>query len=286
MQSQPGILAPCSASAHYLTLKFTSVHARSALMDLLADQEIDNRIVVGLGPRLATKVPGLRPFPVLPEPHATGESQGDAWLYLRGADPGETLLAAQAWLSRLPPNVVILENIAAFKYGSGRDLSGYEDGTENPKGAEASAAAFVKGGAWAGSSFVATQRWIHDIPLFQHIDEAGRDAIIGRRHRDNEEIADAPRSAHVKRAAQESFSPSAFMLRRSMPYGTTTENGLYFVAFGADLDRYERVLFRMLGRDDGIEDGLFRFSRPVSGGYYWCPPVQDRKLRLPTLAAG
>ena len=87
----------------------------------------------------------------------------------------------------------------------------------------------------------------------------------------------------MKRAAQESFEPTAFMVRRSMPYGTVGEHGLYFVAFGATLDAYERVLIRMTGGVDGIVDGLFQFSRPVSGGYYWCPPVSGGRLDLRAL---
>jgi putative iron-dependent peroxidase len=38
----------------------------------------------------------------------------------------------------------------------------------------------------------------------------------------------------------------------------------------------------MMGLDDGI-DSLFRFTRPVTGAYYWCPPVAagaDRALGL------
>jgi putative iron-dependent peroxidase len=98
---------------------------------------------------------------------------------------------------------------------------------------------------------------------------------VGRSRRTNEELADAPPSAHVKRTAQESFDPPAFMLRRSMPYGTVHEHGLYFVAFGATLDAFERALRRMAGLDDGIVDGLLGFSHAVSGGYYWCPPLGD-----------
>ena len=68
------------------------------------------------------------------------------------------------------------------------------------------------------------------------------------------------------------------MVRRSMPWGGTVDNGLYFVAYGASLDRFERVLRRMVGEDDGVVDGLFRFTRPVSGGYYWCPPLAGGRL--------
>ena len=55
------------------------------------------------------------------------------------------------------------------------------------------------------------------------------------------------------------------------------------VAFGADLDRYERVLRRMAGLEDGITDALFTFSRPVTGGYYWCPPLKAGRLDLSVL---
>jgi putative iron-dependent peroxidase len=44
------------------------------------------------------------------------------------------------------------------------------------------------------------------------------------------EIADAPPSAHVKRTAQESFDPEAFVLRRSMPWTDGMRSGLNFVA--------------------------------------------------------
>ena len=82
----------------------------------------------------------------------------------------------------------------------------------------------------------------------------------------NDEIADAPLSAHVKRTAQESFEPPAFVLRRSMPYGGIAEHGLYFIAYGESLDRFERQLRRMAGRDDGIVDGLMAFTKAVTGG--------------------
>ena len=37
---------------------------------------------------------------------------------------------------------------------------------------------------------------------------------------------------------------------------------------------------RMAGYEDGLIDGLFKFSKPVNGAYLWCPPVQDGKLDL------
>ena len=215
-------------------------------------------------------------------------TQGDVWIALRGGDPGAVFDRVLAITRELPGGIEFAEDQPAFTFRGGRDLSGYEDGTENPSGEAAGNAAFVAEGPLAGSSFVATQRWVHDLQAFARLSPTDRDHSIGRKIEDNAEITDAPPSAHVKRSAQESFDPAAFMLRRSMPYGTAKEHGLYFVAYGADLDRFERVLRRMCGLDDEVPDALFGFSRPVTGGYAWCPAVNEAgRLDLgPILPAG
>ncbi|GAG51818.1 unnamed protein product, partial [marine sediment metagenome] len=110
-----------------------------------------------------------------------------------------------------------------------------------------------------------------------------RDHVIGRRLSDNEEMEDAPESAHVKRTAQESFEPEAFLVRRSMPWSGDAGEGLVFVAFAASFDPFEALLKRMVGAEDGVPDALFRFTRPISGSYYWCPPLADGKLDLSLL---
>jgi len=38
---------------------------------------------------------------------------------------------------------------------------------------------------------------------------------------------------------------------------------------------------RMIGLEDGIVDALFRFTRPVSGAYFWCPGMEGGRLALP-----
>jgi putative iron-dependent peroxidase len=179
------------------------------------------------------------------------------------------------------------EVVDGFKHdetdeGMGRDLSGYEDGTENPEDEEADAAAVVSGvgEGMDGSSFVATQKWVHELSIFSRMAAGERDNVIGRRLSDNEELGDAPESAHVKRTAQEDFEPEAFVVRRSMPWADANGEGLEFVAFGASLDAFEAQLIRMSGLEDGTVDALFRFSRPVTGAYFWCPPVAEEKLDL------
>jgi putative iron-dependent peroxidase len=65
-----------------------------------------------------------------------------------------------------------------------------------------------------------------------------------------------------------------------MPWADATQAGLMFVAFGKSLDAFDAQLKRMAGAEDGIVDALFSFTRPVTGAYYWCPPVRGKKLDL------
>lgn len=166
-----------------------------------------------------------------------------------------------------------------FRYKTGFDLTDYEDGTENPHDAAAVEAALTDSGA----SFAAIQQWQHDLDGFAALPAQERDHIIGRRHGDNEELDDAPESAHTKRTAQESFTPQAFVVRRSMPWAENGQAGLMFLAFGHSFDAFEAQLRRMSGLEDGIVDGLYRISTPLTGGYYWCPPVKDGHLDVSAL---
>jgi len=294
--AQPGILAPGPAAGHFLTVRMTSPQQGKPLLRALAAVVVDDRVVVGVGFHFVTAIgaslPGLRAFPAMTLPESAGgaavpTTQADVWLYVRGDAPGEVFAQVHALFRTFPGGLVLVDDVATFCFQGGRDLSGYEDGTENPKGAAANEAALVPDGPLAGTSFVAVQRWEHDLGAFAAMPRKEQDAAIGRERDTNAELADAPPSAHVKRSAQESFEPAAFMLRRSMPYGRVGSHGLYFVAFGADLDRFERVMRRMAGLDDGVVDALFRFSRPLTGGYYWCPAVHEGKLDLrPILPAG
>ena len=56
-----------------------------------------------------------------------------------------------------------------------------------------------------------------------------------------------------------------------------------FVAFGRTLDAFEAQWGRMMGQEDGITDALFGFTRPISGAYYWCPPVRNGQLDISAL---
>jgi putative iron-dependent peroxidase len=288
--AQPGILAPVPELARYLSFSLKAgAKPASALRSLIEIADGD-RVVAGIGQpavlALGRRIRGLRIFPtgfgsglVLPS------TSSALWCWLRGGDGGVLLHASRKVVAAVSPVFDPETVIDGFKYDTGRDLTGYVDGTENPKGKKAFQAAIVQGqGAGLdGSSFVAVQQWVHDFDRFASMPAKEQDNSIGRRKRDNKELADAPRSAHIKRTAQESFAPEAFVLRRSMPWADGMSGGLNFVAFGKSFDAFEAQLRRMVGAEDGVTDALFKFTRPVSGSYLWCPPMRKGKLDLRAL---
>lgn len=282
---QPTILAPLPPVGRSLTLRLKPDADPAAALRRLAAGFDPAFGAIGLGAplvaRLGRSVPGLRSFPAIDAAVAVPATQDDVWIALRGADRTEVFDRGEALAAVVADDFDVVDAVDTFLYAGGRDLTGYEDGTANPDAEESVAVAICDATSpIAGSSFVSVQRWVHDLAAFRAHDEAGRDAIVGRRHADNEEIEDAPESAHVKRTAQELFAPTAFMVRRSLPFADPDRRGLEFVAYCATLDAFERMLRHMAGLDDDIVDALFGFSKPVTGGHYWCPPVAGGRLDL------
>jgi len=293
MPSQPYILAKPRECGLSLTLALTpGARAGVSLKRLAAG--FDPRwgtVAIGepLARSLGRKVPGLSTFAAMSAPGAGVPSTQQAlWVMLQGATQGAIFVNSQKVRALFEPDFAIVDSMPTF-HNASHDITGYEDGTENPKGKKAVKAAIVaKGGGpdmpgMAGSSFVGVQRWVHDLAYFNSLPQSKRDNVIGRRLVDNEDIESAPKSAHVKRTAQENFEPNGFMLRRSMSFADQGIKGLEFIAYVAHVDTLDRQMRAMAGLTDGIADALFQFSKPVTGGYYWCPPLRSGRLDLRVL---
>ncbi|HTD06723.1 Dyp-type peroxidase [Undibacterium sp.] len=287
---QPGILQAIPAHGRYLSFSLKSADALHAALANLLPLVDGESVVLGVGHTLATslgaQIPGLRDFTGIQGSRVRLPATPAAlWCWLRASERYELVHRTRRLLHALSPAFELQQAVEAFRVGSGRDLTGYEDGTENPKGEEAVGAAFVQGqGAGLdGGSFAAVQLWQHQFDKFEAMAEPEQDDMMGRRRSDNEELDEAPVTAHVKRTAQESFDPEAFVLRRSMPWSDVQNAGLHFVAFGKSFHAFEAQLRRMSGAEDQHTDALFGISKPVTGGYFWCPPLRDGKPDLRAL---
>jgi NAD(P) transhydrogenase len=66
--------------------------------------------------------------------------------------------------------------------------------------------------------------------------------------------------------------------RHSFPYGTSSEHGLFFIAYARTLDIPELMLARMIGATgDGLHDRLIEFSRAVTGANFFAPSLRVLK---------
>lgn len=297
-EPQPGILDPVPALARYMVWSQPAADASrqdlGAALQRLATLVDGRQVVLGLGLRavqaLGAQIDGLHELPadVPGTLHPAVCTPAALWCWLRGADgddSGSLLHLGRRIEHALAPALRLPMVVDAFRHREGRDLTGYEDGTENPTDDHARAVALVqgRGSGLDGSSFVAVQQWVHNFDRFEAMPADQQDASIGRRRSDNEELDHAPASAHVRRTAQEDFSPEAFSLRRSMPWAQDSRAGLMFVSFGHSLDAFETQWRRMLGADDGVADALFGFTRPVTGLSAWCPPLHAGRADLRAL---
>ncbi len=289
-QGQPAILLDIPARSRYLTFVIKQPAELKNVLTSLAHMVDGTSVVMGIGIKVVTtmqkEVPGLQLFPELSKaPVPIVATQGDLWFWLRGDDMGELLHRGRAIEVIAKPAFKLHHVVDGFKYGHGMDLTGYEDGTENPVDEEAIQAALMAGESekMDGSSFVAVQQWLHDLNHFEKLTAVEQDYVFGREKSSNQEIKDAPPSAHIKRVEQDDFDPPAYVVRRSSPWIENQQSGLMFLSFAHSFDAFEKQLARMVGMDDGITDALFTFSKPISGNYYWCPPLGKEGLNLAQL---
>jgi putative iron-dependent peroxidase len=218
----------------------------------------------------------LAPFaPVGRGDRAAPATQHDAWLWISGAEPDVTWQSARAAAQAVAAAARVAAEQPAFTYRGGRDITGFVDGTANPQVRRAADVALVPPGRpGEGGSHVLAMRWVHDLAAFDELPVGAQEQVIGRTKADSVELADKPPTAHIARVETSVDGRELEIFRRSVPYGTSQEHGLYFVAFSAERSRYDRMLARMFGTaGDGLHDRLTDFSRPVSGAYYFAPAL-------------
>lgn len=224
------------------------------------------------------KPEGLVPFaPLADGDRVAPATPADLFLHIHSPRHDANLVLAREFLRALAGGATVVEEVMGFKHLGGRDLTGFVDGTENPKGDERAEVALVAEGPFAGGSFVSLQRYVHNLPKWEVLPVPQQEHVIGRTKDDDEELDDEvkPPTAHIARVVIEEEGEELEVLRHSLPYGGTGENGLYFVAYCADPGPFRRMLERMVLRDaDGHYDRLLDFSRPVTGAAFFTPSAE------------
>jgi porphyrinogen peroxidase len=296
---QPGILSPGNAHAYFLVLRVrpspqASIAAARALGEAqpiatgTAALDPGARLVLsaGIGPGMwerispSSRPKGLRPFkPLGAGERAAPATGGDLFFHVASARHDLNFELVSRLKSTLGSEVEVLEEVHGFRYLDSRDLTGFIDGTENPAGEERAEVALIGGEdpEFAAGSYVATQRYVHDLEGWRRLPDADQEGVIGRTKGDSVELADGvkPATAHISRVVIEEGGEELQILRQSYPYGSAREAGLFFVAYGRTIDNFEKMLARMMGASgDGVHDRLMEFSRAVSGATFFVPSME------------
>jgi putative iron-dependent peroxidase len=186
-------------------------------------------------------------------------------------------LAAQI-MERIGDAVSIADEVHGFRYFEDRDVIGFVDGTENPRGDAAREAAIVgdEDPTFAGGSYVIVQKYLHDMKGWNALPVETQERIIGRRKLSDIELDDAekPASAHNALTVIEENGRELKILRDNMPFGRPGhgEFGTYFIGYSRTPRITETMLQNMfVGRPPGNYDRLLDFSRAVTGSLFFVP---------------
>ncbi|HUR79238.1 MAG TPA: peroxidase, partial [Thermoanaerobaculia bacterium] len=135
---QPTILAPCTAVGRTLLFRIAPEGDVAAALEKLRDGITTECGVIGIGEpailALGKRIEGLRTFPAMSGAAVSIPSTQEALCFLlRGADRGVVFDLTQEIREFLSDAFVLVDSNDTFVYRSNRDLTRFEDGTENPK---------------------------------------------------------------------------------------------------------------------------------------------------------
>jgi putative iron-dependent peroxidase len=196
-------------------------------------------------------------------------TQHDAVLWLSGSAYDVIFDTARAAIAALDAVGTVAEETSSWPYHHDLDLTGFIDGTENPTLIEALDIVLVpEDERGAGGTVLLLQKWAHDAREWESLPVETQEAVMGRRKRDSVELDDKPPDSHVASTDQDVFG---HIFRRNMAYGTVTDHGTMFVGFCRDKRPLEAMLESMAGLTSGTRDALTRYTRPLTGAYYFVP---------------
>jgi porphyrinogen peroxidase len=281
---QGGIFALGTASHAYLEFDALPVARAGDVVAAIASLREPRttmggvNLVTGFRPELWRAVapedapPGLQGFDadlVGAEGYRMPGTQHDAVLWLSGSAYDVIFDTSRAAIAELRGLGSVADETSSWPYRHDLDLTGFIDGTENPTLIDAPELVLVsEGRAGAGGTVLLLQKWAHDAAAWESLSDAEQEQAIGRTKLDSVELDDKPADSHVASTDQDTFG---HIFRRNMAYGTVTDHGTMFVGFCAEQRPLEAMLESMAGLTTGTRDALTRYTRPITGAYYFIP---------------
>src|ERR1700731_1540932 len=203
---------------------------------------------------------------------------GDLLFHIRAKRMDLCFELATQIMARIAAATTPQDEVHGFRYFDDRDLIGFVDGTENPRGEEASAAVLIgeEDAVFAGGSYVIVQKYLHDLDGWNALSTEEQEKIIGRKKLSDIELDDLikPSSAHNALTTIVEDGKEVKILRDNMPFGSVAQGefGTYFIGYSRSPRTIETMLENMfIGRPPGNYDRLLDFSRAVTGSLFFVP---------------
>jgi putative iron-dependent peroxidase len=249
------------------------------------DLEAGLSCVIGIGSDAWDRLFGkprpaeLHPFrEVRAGPRHAVSTPGDLMFHIRAKRMDLCFEMAAQIMARLAGAVTAIDEVHGFRYFDDRDLLGFVDGTENPRGEALIDAALIgeEDPAFTGGSYVIVQKYLHDLPGWKALSTEAQERIIGRTKLADIELDDSvkPTSAHSALNTITENGKELKILRDNMPFGSvgTAEFGTYFIGYCRTPRVTEQMIENMfIGRPPGNYDRLLDFSRAVTGTLFFVP---------------
>ncbi len=203
---------------------------------------------------------------------------GDLLFHIRAERMDLCFELSTQLMARLGNAVSPVDEVQGFRYFDDRDLIGFVDGTENPRGEAAIDAVLIgeEDAAFAGGSYVIVQKYLHDLAAWNALSTEAQERIIGRTKLSDIELDDSvkPTSAHNALTTIVENGKEIKILRDNMPFGRAAHGkfGTYFIGYSRSPRTIEQMLENMfIGRPPGNYDRLLDFSRAVTGNLFFVP---------------
>jgi len=298
IQAQKVLASPAKAAIFLVVT--VRAGAEADVLDLLGDvealtravgfreRELELSCVVGVGAQLWDRLyagprpAGLHPLPVFDgAAHTAVSTPGDLLFHLRARRFDLCFELATQLMIRLDGRADVVDEVHGFRYFDERDLLGFVDGTENPDGSAAAAAVFVgdEDPAFAGSSYVVVQKYLHDLDTWNALPVEEQERVIGRHKLSDIELPDEVKPANSHVALTTIVEPDGTerqIVRDNLPFGTvgSKEFGTYFIGYAATPDVIEQMLTNMfVGSPPGNHDRVLDFSTAVTGALFFVPTI-------------
>ncbi len=203
---------------------------------------------------------------------------GDLLFHIRAQFMDLCFELATQIMARLGSAVSPVDEVHGFRYFDSRDLIGFVDGTENPKGQAAIEATLIgeEDPRFAAGSYVIVQKYLHNLTGWNALPTEEQERIVGRTKLSDIELNDSvkPTFAHNALTKITKDGEEIKILRDNMPFGQAAQGefGTYFIGYSRSPRTIEEMLQNMfVGDPPGNYDRLLDFSRAVTGNLFFVP---------------